>query len=646
MLALALLQLVALKGGTVHTMLPGEVPRVATVLVRDGLIDAIGADLAVPPGALVLDARGQHLVPGLIDGMVHHDLEHDPLYVLAGVTCVRDMGNDLGRIFDARARAVRDAGPGPELVVCGAVLDGSPPATTEAVVVTSAAEVDDKLPRLAALGCDFVATHLGLPPAAWDRTIELSHQIGLSVWGPVPRGLTLLDLVAKGQDGLLYLEGFLPAGATWESIESADLAPARELVARSRLALTPLLRVYARRIEVPGPDDDLSLLDLLAPHYAGYWMQDLHQRRELLSEEARAAGRRTTALQLELVRALWEAGVALVPGSAAPNPWLPPGAGLHDELALLVEAGIPPADVLAMTTRGAAEQLGLGQVRGTLAAGRVADIVCVGSDPCADLAVLRRPARVVLRGVVLEREDLARMRRDVIARQDEARRRASLPIEVPEVELCEGAVPLLGGRAESVAFGQILSAERWIVADVGARGRVYCARIASADGMQTTLTQRVADGLLQDFELLLTRASRQFSVRGLRTGGQFRIERRVQGMHLDTTATHERLVLVDVGSVTTALVLAQQQAAGHFAALYLEDVEPAVGRWELALGADGARLVRMGSSEMVATFRPDGGIEQIVRREGAGLVRTAGVASETYGGPGLPLAPEKPAGGR
>src|SRR5690606_17094333 len=119
----------------------------------------------------------------------------------------------------------------------------------------------------------------------------------------------------------------------------------------------------------------------------------------------------------------------LVPGSGTPNPWLMPGTGLHEELAIWVAAGIPPIEVLAYATAGAAEALGIDDERGTLRAGLVADLLVVGADPRQGLATLRRPTHVVLRGRVLDREELDGLMARLVDAQAEVRARGAQPIE-------------------------------------------------------------------------------------------------------------------------------------------------------------------------------------------------------------------------
>lgn len=110
---------------------------------------------------------------------------------------------------------------------------------------------------------------------------------------------------------------------------------------------------------------------------------------------------------LELTRLLHEAGVPLAAGTDSNNPWIVPGVSFHQELELLVESGLPPIDVLEIATRGNARHVGVLEDRGTIEAGKRADLVLLRSDPREDITAtrgiewvmqagtLRRPAEVL-----------------------------------------------------------------------------------------------------------------------------------------------------------------------------------------------------------------------------------------------------------
>ena len=634
MLLLALLQVVALEGGTVHSMVPGESPRRATVLVEEGRIVAVGEALEVPEDALRVDLSGKHLVPGLVDGMIHHDLEHDPLYLLSGVTLTRDMGNDLGRIFLSASPGARDAMPGPELWICGAIFDGSPPATTEAAVVATPDDVDNKLPRFVERGVDFVTFHLGIPEEAWRALIDRGHRNNLQVWGPVPRGAELAEVLAAGQDGICYLEGIAGPGGT-----ASDEAIARAVgaIAKSGAAVTPLLAVYAYRFEDPG--EDPPALNFLAPYYADWWRHDLEQRRAALADPSYVEGTRAQLVRLQgVTRDLWRAGVPLVPGSAAPNPWLMPGEGLHDELALWVEAGIPPAEVLRMATAGAARAIGC-EERGTIRAGQVADLLVVAGDPTEDLGVLREPQGVMVRGRWLDADLLGQLREALLQAQDRARQQAALPLEVAEPELPEGSV-VLQGRVESVVFDRVTAAEEYWVVRCHDNDTAWCARLVAPGGIghppsQQTQVQRFRDGKLDAFELKVQSGSLEYRVEGKQVGGQFRIKRWIGEAYLDTNSTAGRPVLVDLGMALPGMILAHYRKEGLMPILYFEDLDPVLASWEMQVGDGDVYLVKTPIGPQVLKVLEGGGLDKLARVEGNSTARYQSVRSTTFGGPGL-----------
>jgi hypothetical protein len=101
---------------------------------------------------------------------------------------------------------------------------------------------------------------------------------------------------------------------------------------------------------------------------------------------------------LRFVKQLYDRGVFLVVGTDANNPWVTPGASMHRELELLVDAGIPPLAVLEMATRNGAEALGILDQVGTVEPGKQADLVLLDADPSANISNSRRIAWVMRAG--------------------------------------------------------------------------------------------------------------------------------------------------------------------------------------------------------------------------------------------------------
>ena len=239
--------------------------------------------------------------------------------------------------------------------------------------------------------CRFIGSEAkGLP-------LETAHEASMAVWGPVPRAATLEDALEQGQDGLFYVEGFLPAGRGWHQVEISELDARIELAAASTTVVCPLIGIYEQRLRDPGPGP--HELELLGPYYAHVWAAELDMRRPMLENEAfMKDGQRAIETQRMLVRRLHTAGVSLLPGSASPNAWLLPGEALHRELFAWEQAGIPREAILASATRDAARTLGVGDKRGTIEAGKIADIVALAGDPRESLEHLSSPELVLLRG--------------------------------------------------------------------------------------------------------------------------------------------------------------------------------------------------------------------------------------------------------
>jgi hypothetical protein len=103
---------------------------------------------------------------------------------------------------------------------------------------------------------------------------------------------------------------------------------------------------------------------------------------------------------------LRESGIPILAGTDTGIPFRFPGWSLHDELDLLVAAGLSPSEALRAATGAAATSLGLSDEVGTIRPGRVADLLLLDADPLADVANTRRIQAVVLRGELLERADL------------------------------------------------------------------------------------------------------------------------------------------------------------------------------------------------------------------------------------------------
>ena len=649
-----LFELVALVGGTVHTMEPDTVPTPATVLIRDGRIQAIlGPEVALPAEARQVDVTGKHLVPGLIDGMVNFDPDHDALYVAHGVTTVRDVGSDPARSLPANTPEARDRVPGPALISPGAVLDGDHPTSSAAVILSSAHRADEILPEFIQQGVDYLAIQLALSEEALVRTLEIADENDLQVWGPVPRAVSLNTAVEKGISGVLYLDRLKADGVPWQIVKLNAFKPAAKLLAENGVGLVPVLRASSLRVEQQDLDGfDLGLVD---PVYEGQWRAELQYRKELMNEEYVETGKRISKLQRDLLVLLREEGVAVVPGSGAPSAWLYPGRGLHEELADWVQAGIAPIEVLDAATRGAAEAMGIGAERGTLAQGKWADVLALDADPREGLGTLAKPHLVVVRGHVLDRALLDDRLATLRQRFDEYRAALAEPIEVPDPELPEGVV-VLEGMVAIGTLGQAVRAERYAVVRepdgaISYVGHTAYRPVDDEPRRGMTVLQRVRDGKLEEYKVSLINGDQTITSRGLWVGSQLNIERRAGNVLMDTNSASQQPTCVDVGSVTSHLLLTQLVRTEPFYVIRLvELLDPQLTQWVMAYGGE-EDLMNEGEvlwhhvvtprAKLTFTSTALGSVRYAQLGVGGGILEFKLIEEDAHGGAGMPPPAEK-----
>ncbi|MBK7641867.1 MAG: amidohydrolase family protein [Planctomycetes bacterium] len=646
-----LFEKIALVGGLLHTMVPGAAPFAGTLLIDRGQIEAIGVGIEVPAGAKKIDITGKHVIPGLIEGMANFDADHDRLYLSRGVTLVRETGADLTQMLAERELYARERNPGPSLFIAGAVLDGSPPATYNAVVMMSAVEANEKASRLvhpeAGSGIDYFSYYVGLPKESWQSVLTLAHGDAppWQVWGMLPRGVTLDQALKAGQDGIFHIDFLLPSGKRWSDLSDADIEDIARRVGESRTAITPTLALYASLLR-PPPERAQEALQYLGPVQAAQWLLVASKRgQELKAQPERLAqGLADLKQRVALLRALHAHHVALVPGSdCGLAPWLVPGESLLDELSLWAGmAGMGASEVLHLATHASALRIGAGKDHGSLEAGKWADLVVTTQDPEQDIRALHDPDYVAIRGRVFDANDLSELRRGLAARQQELQALACKPLELPPPTQPAGE-PLLSGLVETRYQGQRVSGESFAVARMSDGSMVYAGR-ALTFGTATTadtlceLRERILDGRLIELDMSVTHGPRVFTLKGTLAGGTLNIERFLNGVQQDMPRIRESVAFLDAGSVLTDLILGQSVKPGSFKALWMDDYQIAVSdKWQLAVDpSNGQHLLNSPIGSRVVEFATDGAPKSSTRESGRGtLVRT--LIEDKPVGAGLPV---------
>jgi len=358
----------------------------STVIIGNGQISVVGPSdrVTIPAGVRVIDGSGKFLIPGLWD--MHGHLtdateEAFPLLIMNGVTGVRDMGGDLAQIDRWRSEINKGVRVGPHIIRAGPFVDGPKEGVSNRLIVRTPGEARQAVHDLKAQGVDFIKVHNALPPEAFFALMDEARKEHIPVAVHLPNGVSSAEASDAGAATLEHIETINESalwrkGATAKTVEQAvneNLGPTgKELFQRfvkNGTWYVPTLVAYERGF-VLWSDDPESLKPRM----------DVHEK------------------QIELVRMMHKAGVPIMAGSDFSDWALVPGVDLHNELALLVEAGFSPMEALQAATLNPAKFLGKSNTFGTIQVGRAADLVLLNANPLEDISHTRKINAVVLGG--------------------------------------------------------------------------------------------------------------------------------------------------------------------------------------------------------------------------------------------------------
>lgn len=402
-----------------------------TVVITGERISVIGDNIPVPAGAQVVDATGKFLIPGLWDMHVHWYLRDTfSLFIANGVTGVRQMfGNsDLLRW---REQIAHRSLLGPRMVVASQIVDGPQPIWPNSIAVRNEDEGRKAVRRVKQWGADFVKVYALLPRDAYFGIADEAKQQGITFVGHVPNAVSPAEASDAGQKSIEHLTGILIASSDKESELRDKLVKADSPEARGRVQATALetynekkaadlIARFARNQTWQCP----TLTVLRSNAYLGdenfrrdgrvKYIPRLMQQRWNFRLANRSGGdnaveKKVLQKQFEIVGAMQKAGVPILAGTDTGNPFCFPGFSLHEELALLVIAGLTPVEALRSATLNPAKFFGLDQTLGTIEQGKIADLVLLDANPLLDIRNTQRINAVISNGRLFDRKALDKL---------------------------------------------------------------------------------------------------------------------------------------------------------------------------------------------------------------------------------------------
>jgi len=411
-----------------------------TVILDGDRILRIGPakSIPVPKNAQVVDAHGFYLIPGLWDMHVHvWETERAfPMFIANGVTGVRNTGGHLDQLKSWRDQTANGSLLGPQMVICGPVVDGPNPSHPDhSIVVHDVAEGRKAVDTLKENGADFVKVYDGVPRDAYFAIAEEAKKQRLPFVGHVPGSISPSEASNAGQASIEHLVGIVEAVSTkTDEIRAIDAAPAKSpaeyparIAKRLQLAvenqsperLRALGALFAKnhtwqvptlvaRHQLAYANDENLAKDPRLAYFSAAEREALRPAQNMFVRfsppEYWVQRRAELQVVFTIVSELHRAGVPFLAGSDSDGfSHTFYGFSLHDELAFLVQAGFTPMEALQTATIKPAEFLGLANKLGTIAPGKQADLVLLEANPLDDIRNTQKIRAVFVRGRYLDR---------------------------------------------------------------------------------------------------------------------------------------------------------------------------------------------------------------------------------------------------
>jgi len=366
----------AMVGATIVDGTGGPAIPDGVIVVRDGRIAAVGprASVAIPDGTPAVPVDGKTIIPGLWDMHTHvTQVEWAPVYLGAGVTTVRDMGNEFEFITSLRDAIASTRALGPRIVAAG-LIDGGGPNAFGVYYAATPDEAKQAVAKYHDAGFQQIKIYSLVTPPIVEAITAEAHRLGLTVTGHIPNGMTIEQAAAAGMDHIAHLGIRGEAGSDDVKRTIAFLRDHKTVIDPTQswnellghAAGTPIAAFQPGVLKIPAP---------LNRVFANAGAAGIDA----------ATARTRLERGLRIVKALHDAGVPVVVGTDEGIP----GHSVHREIELYVEAGLTPMEALQAATIVSARAMKMDGELGTIERGKRADLVVLNANPLDSINNIR-----------------------------------------------------------------------------------------------------------------------------------------------------------------------------------------------------------------------------------------------------------------
>jgi imidazolonepropionase-like amidohydrolase len=399
----------------------------SAIVIEGSRIQAVGAKgtISYPPAARIINADGMTLLPGLIDAHIHSLDFFPPLFLHFGVTTVYDTANPTEWAIAQRDALKNGRIKGPRMFVTGVVIDG-PDETADRrdayrVHVRTPEEARTLARSLLQRGVDALKVYQHLTPDLLTPIVEEARKAGTEAVGhsrdakeAILAGLKFIEHstpiahATLGDPAKIQAmdEGRLPDPEA--DMDSALFGPPIDLMLKNGVYYNPTLtRVWIDALPKRTEWYKEATILLEDPAYRfipaarrEFWLRTARERQPE-GPRARDAVRKVQ----DFTRRYVQAGGRVITGpdsGPSSGPANMAGLAMHVEMEALVDAGLTPMQAIQASTKWAAELLHQEKDLGTVAPGKIADLVLIDGDPLADIRATRRIRMVMMDGKAVE----------------------------------------------------------------------------------------------------------------------------------------------------------------------------------------------------------------------------------------------------
>ena len=406
----------AIVGGTLIDGTGAAPVADAAVVIRKGLIVATGlrSKVKIPKGSTVVDAKGKFILPGLWDMHAHFEqVEWGPIYLAAGVTTVRDCGNEFEFITAVRDAIAQGRGLGPRLLLAG-IFDGTGPLALGVERVDTVEQARIWVDRYHDAGFQQMKVYSSVKLEELKAVADEAHRLGMTVTGHVPEGLNAFQTIEAGQDQINHISYIadimhapLPDNATRADrrnaiinidLNSPESQKALAFLKDHHTVVDPTIALYElfTATTAKPPASFEPGVNKIAAELAGQ-VTDVEPPNE--TSDARE---KIFQKQVAIVGALHRGGITIVAGTDQAVP----GHSLHREIELYVQSGFTPMEAIQAATTVPARVMGLDKELGTIETGKRADLVLISGDPLQDIHNTRNVECVITNGTMYHTAEL------------------------------------------------------------------------------------------------------------------------------------------------------------------------------------------------------------------------------------------------